>query len=350
RPNQKTYAALVASAKNANRAVKWLQQAQVENAESQEAYNAALGALAREERHKEVQLMCANVTCASRPDIVTYNSILVNCVRNADDAGVTLWLKRMKEAGFSPDLVTFNTLVELHARRGQVKMAFQWIQHLKAAGYSPTVRSYTPVVLALSRACDTKGAVACLRQMRDDGVMPNTVTFSAVLDTFVVKRDARGADSFLSRLASSECHLDARIFDQVVRLCNKEGEHCLAVKWFKQLRQVGQPTGACASAACASWAALGEAAEAAALMRKAEAEKMALKVRAFSNLAKAWAAQGRILSAVHTINKMYRAGHRCAPMTWAIILAACRSMTIKRRGEAEVLLLCMAEHEAPIPG
>eukprot|EP00913_Durusdinium_trenchii_P023985 g22526.t1 len=188
--------------------------------------------------------------------------------RNADDAGVTLWLKRMKEAGFSPDLVTFNTLVELHARRGQVKMAFQWIQHLKAAGYSPTVRSYTPV-------------------------MPNTVTFSAVLDTFVVKRDARGADSFLSRLASSECHLDARIFDQVVRLCNKEGEHCLAVKWFKQLRQVGQPTGACASAACASWAALGEAAEAAALMRKAEAEKMALKVRAFSNLAKAWAAQGR---------------------------------------------------------
>ncbi|CAK9016427.1 unnamed protein product [Durusdinium trenchii] len=255
----------------------------------------------------------------------------------------------MKQAGLSLDLVAFNTLVDFHARQGRVKTAFQWIERLKESGFSPNILSYSPVVLALARAGDTGGAAKCLRTMIGDEVMPNAVLFSAVLHCYVGQGDVAGADAMLSRLVAEDVELDPRTFDMIIRLCNRQGEHHLAIKWFRHARHMGSMTSACASAACASLAAIGEAAETAALLQKFEEDGLSMKVRAYASLAKAWAAQGRIILAVYTIGKMYAAGHQCTSLTWATLLEACRSQP-RRPQAAELLLRCMAEHKASIPG
>eukprot|EP00434_Breviolum_minutum_P032167 symbB.v1.2.028448.t1/scaffold3017.1/size65305/6 len=226
RPNVRTCCALVqAAAKslNTNRAVEWLKVFQDGTSASEESYNAALGALAREKRHAEVEKLLRKMEEVTTPNIVTYNNILVNCARSVDEEGVGLWLKRMKEAGHSPDLVTCNAMADFNARLGKVKTAFEWIDHLKALGFSPTILSYSPVVLALARASDTKGAAECLRKMVDDAVTPNGVVFSAVLESFVVQEDAAAADLWLSKFVASNVEFDQRTFDMMVRLCTRQG-------------------------------------------------------------------------------------------------------------------------------
>lgn len=351
RPSKRTYSTLVqvmAKSSNVARAVQWLELSQDGTAPPSEAsYNTVIGALAGAKRWGQVEELLRSGMM--RPDIFTDNNILAKCARSADEEGVTFWLERMKEAGLSPDLVAFNTLVDFHARQGRVKTAFQWIERLKESGFSPNILSYSPVVLALARAGDTGGAAKCLRTMIGDEVMPNAVVFSAVLHCYVGQGDVAGADAMLSRLVAEDVELDPRSFDMIIRLCNRQGEHHLAIKWFQHARHMGSMTSACASAACASLAAIGEAAETAALLQKFEEDGLSMKVRAYASLARAWAAQGRIILAVYTIGKMYAAGHQCTSLTWATLLEACRSQP-RRFGEAELLLRCMAEHKASIPG
>ncbi|CAJ1350934.1 unnamed protein product [Effrenium voratum] len=347
RPGARAYTAIISVCKLPDAAVSWLREAQSLGHAGLDTFTAAAAALVRARRHEEAQqLLEESWRLSMPPTAITYNTLLSSCRKTGDNDSIAFWLSKRKEADLPPDLVTFNNMVDIHARKGQVVEAVKWLERLKEAGFSPNERSYSPVVLAFARKGDTQGAGMWCRRMLQDDVFPNAVAFAALIDAFVVQRDAKGADTLLSRLMKqSPDRLDARSVNDVVRLCSRQGEHQLALKWFERVWRRSHCTGADASAAVCSYAAVGQAAKAAEVVRIMEEEGLAVKVRAFSNLAKAWAASGRIVLAVSTISKMYKAGHRCAAQTWATVLAAA-----SRRGEAELLLFSLAHHGESIPG
>ncbi|CAL4945193.1 unnamed protein product [Urochloa decumbens] len=125
-----------------------------------------------------------DVSPSVRPDLTTYNTLLVAAaVRSLADQSEML-LRTMLEAGVSPDTVSYRHIVDAFASAANLSHVAELFSEMAATGHTPDSSAYLGLMEAYTRVGATAEAVAVLRQMQADGCMPTAATYRVLLDLY----------------------------------------------------------------------------------------------------------------------------------------------------------------------
>jgi len=151
-----------------------------------------------------------------KPNVQVFTPVLTAWAhsKGADDAAerVERWLKRMKtEYGVNPNVISYSVALDAWARSpiregaDRARGILDWLQSSERASLRPNIVSYTSVLHAYARRGQAGKAETLLNEMirRDELPEPDTRSYSALLHAFQKSRDhdaALKAEALLGKM------------------------------------------------------------------------------------------------------------------------------------------------------
>ncbi|GER25863.1 pentatricopeptide repeat-containing family protein [Striga asiatica] len=130
---------------------------------------------------------------SSRPDIVTYTSIMHMYSICGQAENCRAVFSTMLAEGLKPNIVSYNTLLGSYASLGQSEQAMSiFIEMKERGGVHPDVVTYTSLLNAFGRSQQPEKAREIFDMMRKNNCKPNLVTYNALIDAY-------GSNGFLAQ-------------------------------------------------------------------------------------------------------------------------------------------------------
>ena len=124
---------------------------------------------------------------ASRPDHVTYTTVISALVGAGDVARAHAVLGEMAAAGVPANRVTYNVLLKGYCQQLQIGKARELFEEMVTdAGIHPGVVTYNTLMDGCVLSDDSAGALAFFNEMRSRGIAPSTVSYTTLMKAFAV--------------------------------------------------------------------------------------------------------------------------------------------------------------------
>lgn len=133
------------------------------------------------------------------------------------------WFKEFQESPFRPNVFTYNTLIMGYASHGDPKTALAYLQEMKLAALAPNAVSYSRVMDSFVKGDDLESATRLFEEMLDEGIEPNRVAFNSLIKGCSRQLDFHGAEYWLHRMQESMVP-DSASFTWVLRGCKTEAQ------------------------------------------------------------------------------------------------------------------------------
>ncbi|CAO2171104.1 unnamed protein product [Urochloa humidicola] len=129
----------------------------------------------------------AETAPASRPDHVTYTTVISALVAAGDMGRAHAVLDEMAEAGVPPNRITYNVLLKGYCQQLQIGKARELFDEMvNGAGIQPDVVTYNTLMDGCVLTDDSAGALAFFNEMRSRGIAPSTVSYTTLMKAFAV--------------------------------------------------------------------------------------------------------------------------------------------------------------------
>ncbi|CAO1947869.1 unnamed protein product [Urochloa humidicola] len=129
----------------------------------------------------------AETVPTSRPDHVTYTTVISALVATGNMARAHAVLDEMAEDGVPPNRVTYNVLLKGYCQQLQISKARELFEEMvKGAGIQPDVVTYNTLMDGCVLTDDSAGALAFFNEMRSRGIAPSTVSYTTLMKAFAV--------------------------------------------------------------------------------------------------------------------------------------------------------------------
>ncbi|KAF0889670.1 hypothetical protein E2562_030149 [Oryza meyeriana var. granulata] len=127
----------------------------------------------------------AETAPASRPDHVTYTTVISTLVAAGDMERARAVLEEMGRAGVPASRVTYNVLIKGYCQQLQVGKARELLAvDMAEAGIEPDVVTYNTLIDGCVLTDDSAGAVALFNEMRGRGIAPSAVSYTTLMKAF----------------------------------------------------------------------------------------------------------------------------------------------------------------------
>ncbi|KAJ1284908.1 hypothetical protein BS78_03G241400 [Paspalum vaginatum] len=124
---------------------------------------------------------------ASRPDHVTYTTVISALVAAGATARARAVLDEMAAARVPANRVTYNVLLKGYCQQLQMGEARELLEEMvTVAGIQPGVVTYNTLMDGCVLADDSAGALAFFNEMRSRGIAPSTVSYTTLMKAFAV--------------------------------------------------------------------------------------------------------------------------------------------------------------------
>lgn len=122
---------------------------------------------------------------ASRPDHVTYTTVVSTLVAAGDMERAHAVLDEMARAGVPASRVTYNVLIKGYCQQLQMSRARELLEEMTTdAGIEADVVTYNTLIDGCVLMDDSAGALALFNEMRTRGVAPSTVSYTTLMKAF----------------------------------------------------------------------------------------------------------------------------------------------------------------------
>lgn len=122
---------------------------------------------------------------ASRPDYVTYTTVISTLVAAGDMERARAVLEEMGQAGVAASRVTYNVLIKGYCQQLQAGKAKELLDvDMAEAGIQPDVVTYNTLIDGCVLTDDSAGAVALFNEMRERGIAPSAVSYTTLMKAF----------------------------------------------------------------------------------------------------------------------------------------------------------------------
>lgn len=122
---------------------------------------------------------------ASRPDHVTYTTVISTLVAAGDMERARAVLEEMGQAGVAASRVTYNVLIKGYCQQLQAGKAKELLDvDMAEAGIQPDVVTYNTLIDGCVLTDDSAGAVALFNEMRERGIAPSAVSYTTLMKAF----------------------------------------------------------------------------------------------------------------------------------------------------------------------
>jgi pentatricopeptide repeat protein len=129
----------------------------------------------------------AETAPASRPDHVTYTTVVSALAAAGDMARAHAVLDEMAAAGVPANRVTYNILLKGYCQQLQISKARELFQEMVTdAGIQPGVVTYNTLMDGCVLTDDSTGALAFFNEMRSRGIAPTTVSYTTLMKAFAM--------------------------------------------------------------------------------------------------------------------------------------------------------------------
>lgn len=122
---------------------------------------------------------------ASRPDHVTYTTVISTLVAAGDMERARAVLEEMGQAGVAASRVTYNVLIKGYCQQLQAGKAKELLAvDMAEAGIQSDVVTYNTLIDGCVLTDDSAGAVALFNEMRERGIAPSAVSYTTLMKAF----------------------------------------------------------------------------------------------------------------------------------------------------------------------
>uniref|UniRef100_A0A0D9XVX9 Pentacotripeptide-repeat region of PRORP domain-containing protein n=1 Tax=Leersia perrieri TaxID=77586 RepID=A0A0D9XVX9_9ORYZ len=124
-------------------------------------------------------------SAASRPDHVTYTTVISTLAASGDMDRARAVLHEMARDGVRPSRVTYNVLIKGYCNQLQVAKARVLVAvDMADAGIKPDVVTYNTLIDGCVLTDDSAGAVALFNDMRAQGIAPSAASYTTLMKAF----------------------------------------------------------------------------------------------------------------------------------------------------------------------
>ncbi len=128
-----------------------------------------------------------------KPDIDTFNLLLLGCVGARHRGLGDRLLSDMKDAGIKPDATTYERMVRLCLTQSTYEDAFFYLEEMKSLGFVPPLSVYENIIRKLVAVGDTRYNIA-LEELKECGYQVSTRLQSFIASGGTHNGPASGSD------------------------------------------------------------------------------------------------------------------------------------------------------------
>lgn len=174
-----------------------------------------------------------------KPDIYSYNSLLLPFVKNRLVDKAEDIFKMMQEDGIQPNAVTFNTLLDLYVKMLDKAAILNLLAQREAFGLPHDYITYNMLLNYHVQIHDENGALDILQEMQAKGCKPNKVTYTTLMKFYVVTHNGQKAVDIIKLMKRNGVEIDCLAYKTLLTLYVKQGDEPAALRVFKKMKKNG---------------------------------------------------------------------------------------------------------------
>jgi len=101
------------------------------------------------------------------PSTKSLKMLLLGCSSTGDTESVQHWFKFMKKRGHKMGRFEYNAVIGAHGNEGYPHEASMWMERMRAAGFAPDARTYASLVDAWERIGNRQRMLQVMREYQD---------------------------------------------------------------------------------------------------------------------------------------------------------------------------------------
>ncbi|CAL4954999.1 unnamed protein product [Urochloa decumbens] len=183
----------------------------------------------------------AETAPASRPDHVTYTTVISALVAAGDMARARSVLDEMAAAGVPPNRVTYNVLLNGYCQQLQISKAKELFEEMvNGAGIQPGVVTYNTLMDGCVLSDDSAGALAFFNEMRSRGIAPSTVSYTTLMKVFAVSGQPKMAHKVFEEMERDpRVSVDRAAWNMLVECYCRQGHVETAKQVVERMKERG---------------------------------------------------------------------------------------------------------------
>ncbi|CAL4947998.1 unnamed protein product [Urochloa decumbens] len=183
----------------------------------------------------------AETAPASRPDHVTYTTVISALVAAGDMARARSVLDEMAAAGVPPNRVTYNVLLNGYCQQLQISKAKELFEEMvNGAGIQPGVVTYNTLMDGCVLSDDSAGALAFFNEMRSRGIAPSTVSYTTLMKAFAVSGQPKMAHKVFEEMERDpRVSVDRAAWNMLVECYCRQGHVETAKQVVERMKERG---------------------------------------------------------------------------------------------------------------
>ncbi|CAL4961951.1 unnamed protein product [Urochloa decumbens] len=183
----------------------------------------------------------AETAPASRPDHVTYTTVISALVAAGDMARARSVLDEMAVAGVPPNRVTYNVMLNGYCQQLQIGKARELFEEMvNGAGIQPGVVTYNTLMDGCVLSDDSAGALAFFNEMRSRGIAPSTVSYTTLMKAFAVSGQPKMAHKVFEEMERDpRVSVDRAAWNMLVECYCRQGHVETAKQVVERMKERG---------------------------------------------------------------------------------------------------------------
>ncbi|KAJ9540290.1 hypothetical protein OSB04_026796 [Centaurea solstitialis] len=137
---------------------------------------------------------------ASRPDHVTYTTVVSALVNVGAMDKARQVLTEMIRAGVQPNRVTYNILLKGYCQQLQLDRARDALKEMADSGIEPDAVSYNTLIDGCILVDDSAGALVFFNEMRAKGIAPTKISYTTLMKAFSVSGQPKLANDVFDEM------------------------------------------------------------------------------------------------------------------------------------------------------
>ncbi|KAL4563771.1 hypothetical protein LXL04_027816 [Taraxacum kok-saghyz] len=159
--------------------------------------------------HNAVEILKEMEDSGTKPDSVTYNTLISYFTQNNDLDTTHKFLKQMVKDGNTPTVVTYGALIHAYCTSGNLDEGLNLFEEMtKTSNVVPNNAIYNILIDSLCKSGKVDHGLSLMDGMLEKGIRPNTTTFNAILKGLSSRNRVKDADRVMNLMKSQGCYPD----------------------------------------------------------------------------------------------------------------------------------------------
>ena len=173
----------------------------------------------------------------TKPNIVTYNSLLDCAARCNDSDKANEIFMEMKEKNIKPDLITFSTMIKGYCRLNKIGSAFNILEIMKAQKIVPDEVLFNSLLDGCCKCNEIPMAFKVYENMKILQIKPSNVTYSILIKLFGRSRQLDKALEIFEKMKENDVKPGLIVYTCLIKTCIKLKQTKIAIQLFERMKK-----------------------------------------------------------------------------------------------------------------